>query len=193
MHLEIAEYLQCPARHAQGLCVVLPDEMIGRSVRRGIVACPVCHREYPVRDGVVDFGGAAAVFDPFLPAPDVVQALMDLGGPGGHVVLVGSAARLALPLHARVGGVHFMAANAPPDVEDSDAVSLVRHPSVLPLRDAIARGVVVGREHCTAAWLREGARVLLRGLRFVALVPAVDVAGVQQLASGEGMWVGAKR
>jgi hypothetical protein len=54
----------------------------------------------------------------------------------------------------------------------------------------MARGVVLGGEHARAPWLGEAARLLLRGLRMVALAEDVSCDGVERLASGNGMTVG---
>jgi hypothetical protein len=54
----------------------------------------------------------------------------------------------------------------------------------------MARGVVLGAEHSIEPWPEEGARLLLRGLRLVALAEDVHCAGIERLASGSGMTVG---
>src|SRR5438034_9165236 len=86
-------------------------------VRSGILGCPVCHREYPIVKGVVHFSGGEGTplrdkntqSLPGVPSPpsslpalavdaQTLQALLDLSGPGGYVVLLGSAARHAVGL-----------------------------------------------------------------------------------------------
>ncbi len=201
MFIELAEFLRCPEGHPdEPYCVVAPDVMVERRVVRGSVGCPVCRREYGIAAGVVDFGagfgGAPPATEPAgggaLPDAAVVQALLGLESTGGYVVLFGSAAHLAMGLAALRPGVHLVGVNAPPEVEPSPAFSLLRHPAVAPLRSAMARGVVMGRETTVPSWLAEGARVLLRGQRLVALREAVAVPGVATLADGQGLWVGQK-
>jgi len=185
-------------------------EMLGRMVRSGILGCPVCRREYPILQGVVRFSPAApaasgstradpvasppsASPDPRVDAP-ALQALLDLSGPGGYVVLVGSAARHAVGLASLMGGVHFVGVDAPPDSEELPVLSLLAGTPVIPLRASIARGVVVGGERVAAPWLAEACRVLLRGRRLVVedeRAPSPD--GVTRLAAGQGLWVGEKR
>ncbi len=166
---------------------------------RGVIGCPICRREYPIELGVANFGGSPSPpggegdqgVRPALP-PDAVWALLGLTNPGGFVVLVGSAARLAAPLAERMGGVHFVGINAPEDVEMSPALTLLRHPARIPLRQSVARGVVVGAESAREPWNSEGVRVLLKGLRLVAAADGISTPGVQQLAVGNGLWVGQK-
>jgi len=198
MHIELTEMLRCPEPHADGFMVLSTGEMLGRMVRSGIVGCSVCHREYIIKDGVVDFGAGPAPTATPHPAPrtdaSTLQALLDLSGPGGYVVLVGAAARHAVGLAALMGGVHFIGVNAPPDVEELPVLSLVRSATAIPLRQSIARGVVVGADLARAPWLVEARRVLLPGRRWVVESEAVELPeGISKLAAGQGLSVGEKR
>lgn len=191
--------LRCPEPHTDGFMVLATGEMLGRMVRSGIAGCSVCHREYVIKDGVVDFGGpslepsATPHRAPRTDAP-TLQALLDLSGPGGYVVLVGDAARHAVGLAALMGGVHFVGVNAPSDVEELPVLSLVRSAAAIPLRQTIARGVVVGSDLARAPWLAEARRVLLPGRRWVVESENVELPqGISKLAAGQGLSVGEKR
>lgn len=195
MFIELSEFLRCPEAHQDTFCVVAPEEMSGRLIVRGMVGCPICHREYPIADGVVKFGpagvgelgggGAAGAAD-----PEAVWALLGVTGPGGFVVLVGSAAGLAAELATRMEGVHFVAVNGTPGPPASPVMSRLTHPHRIPLRDAMARGAVLGAESATEPWVGEAARVLLPGLRLVASAQTLSAPGLEPLAAGDGMWVG---
>ena len=205
MHIELTEMLRCPEPHADGFIVLSTGEMLGRMIRSGIAGCSICHREYVIKDGVVDFEGGMGKGDrgmvpPFpishSPVPDAatLQALLDLSGPGGYVVLIGAAARHASGLAALMGGVHFVGVNAPPDVDELPVLSLVRSAAVIPLRQTIARGVVVGADMAHAPWLAEARRVLLPGRRWVVESENVELPeGISKLAAGQGLSVGEKR
>jgi len=197
MFIELAEFLRCPLRHEpRTYAVLVPARMVGRDVVTGVIACPVCRREYPIVDGVADLRdpGASVPDPPGAPGPlppaATVQALLGLGGPGGYVVLVGSAGTLAPALEPLLEGVHLVLVDAPDDVPRSPGMSALRGGERLPLQSAMARGVVIGAERARAPWLAEGARLLLRGLRLVVLAERVEVPGVGRLASGGDMWVG---
>src|SRR5213596_4102625 len=173
--------LRCPETHEEAFLVMSTGEMVGRMVRSGILGCPICRREYAIVRGVVNFSGpgtgeglpprqkyaVAAGAPPRSPDAQTLQALLDLSGPGGYVVLVGSAARHAVGLAGLMGGIHFVGINAPADVEELPVLSLLACETVIPLRGAIARGVVVGPEGTSPPWLGEGLRVLLPGRRLV--------------------------
>ena len=203
MHIELTEMLRCPEPHEEAFLVLSTGEMSGRMVRHGLVGCPICHREYVILDGVVHVGvtgkgeegrgdaGAALPASPF-PVP-VLQAVLDLSGPGGYVVLLGSAARAAAELARIVGGIHCIGINAPADLTELPALSLLRCDSLIPLRGSMARGVVVGADLVSPAWLAEAARVLLRGRRLVVAGEDVVPPGVKHLVTGQGLWVGEKQ
>ncbi len=190
----MAEHLACPVQHdTREYCVLVPDEMIDRMVRRGLVACPVCRAEYPVVDGVVRFGRPPQTTSgATIPDAAVVQALLDLSGAGGYVVLVGTASQLARPLSERQPGVHMVTVNASRTYQKVPA-SHLEAASGIPLRDGMARGVVVGAEVAKSGWATEGARVLQRGRRFVALSDVELPEGIARLAAGDGVVVGEKR
>jgi uncharacterized protein YbaR (Trm112 family) len=194
MFIELTEYLACPEGHEeQNFLVLAQEKMDGRRVVRGSVGCPLCKREYGIERYVVRFGEPSGAREGEVPASaETVQALLGIAGPGGYVVLVGAAARLAEGLAAVIDGVHFVGVNAPGDVAPSESLSLVVHPSTIPLKSSMARGVVVGAEYAAAPWLAEAARLLLRGLRMVVLREGVSARGVAELASESGLWVGQK-
>jgi uncharacterized protein YbaR (Trm112 family) len=194
--IELTEHLKCPGAHEEQHLILVPDRMVGRTVLGGTVACPVCRREYPVTDGIVRFGAPP-------PAPpwramdaglaEAVRALLSLSNPGGYVVLVGSACVLASSLATLMGGVHFVGVNPPAGVDVTPSLSLLEHGAAVPLRSAMARGVVLGEESATSSWLEDGARVLLGGLRLVVLRAETEAPpGITRLASGQGLWVGEK-
>jgi uncharacterized protein YbaR (Trm112 family) len=201
VHIELTEMLRCPEQHAENVLVLSTGEMLGRMVRSGMLGCPVCHREYPIIRGVARFTGGgvtSAAPAPRSPPPveaQTLQALLDLGGPGGYVVLLGSAARHGVGLAGLMGGIHFVGVNAPPDVEELPVLSLLACDTMVPLRHAMARGVVVGAEGVGGAggagWLADAARILLRGRRVVVEREDVSgVPGVTRLAAGQGLFVG---
>jgi len=207
VHIELTELLRCPEPHEENVLVLSTGEMLGRMVRSGILGCPVCHKEYPIVKGVVEFSGSGkreagsvgagqATRPPSrfpLPLPDAqtLQALLDLSGPGGYVVLVGVAARYAVGLADLMGGVHFVGVNAPPAVEELPVLSLLRCARMIPLRQAMARSVVVGADATAAPWLAEAQRVLLRGRRLVVEAENLAVPpGITRLAAAQGLFVG---
>jgi hypothetical protein len=125
-----------------------------------------------------------------MPEADDVRALLGLTGVGGYVVLVGSAARVAVELAASMPGVHFVAVNPPPEVHESDTLSVLQAEDSIPLRSSAVRGVVVGKEYARDQWMGEAGRVLLKGLNLIVAATDVEIPGVEKMAIGRGLWVG---
>ena len=209
MHIELTELLRCPESHREEMLVLSTGEMRDRMVRSGLVGCPVCHREYPIARGIVNFrrskergskesSGPRPAYAPPSPLPSAdatnLQALLELSGPGGYVVLVGSAVRQAPRLSSLMQGVHFVGINAPVEMEEQEMLSLLSANEKVPLRTSVARGVVVGADLATSSWLVEAHRVLLRGRRFVVENEEPELPiGLVKLAAENGLWVGEKR
>ena len=158
----------------------LPPELVHRPILHDLVRATSA--VVNVRRANVDVESGVAWF------------LLELSGPGGFVTLLGDAARYAVGLTNLMAGIHFIGINAPPDVEELPVLSLLRTTAVIPLRQSIARGVVVGRDLATSSWLVEAHRVLLRGRRFVAMheTPELPI-GLEKLAVAKGLWVGEKK
>jgi len=204
MHIELTEMLRCPESHREEMLVLSTGEVKDRMVRSGLVGCPVCHKEYPISRGIVNFrrsrervskesSGPRPAYAPPSPLPSAdatsLQALLELSGPGGYVVLVGAAVRQAL-----MPGIHFVGINPPGDMEEQPTLSLLYASEKVPLRTAVARGVVVGADLATSPWLVEAHRVLLRGRRFVVENEEPELPiGLLKLAAEHGLWVGEKR
>jgi len=209
VHIELTEMLRCPEPHREEMLVLSTGEIKDRMVRSGLVGCPVCHAEYPISRGIVNFrrskervakesSGPRPAYAPPSPLPSAdaakLQALLELSGPGGYVVLVGAAARQAPRLSSLMEGIHFVGINPPPDMEELPTLSLAYANEKVPLRTAIARGVVVGADLATSSWLVEAHRVLLRGRRFVVENEEPELPiGLFKLAVEHGLWVGEKR
>jgi uncharacterized protein YbaR (Trm112 family) len=210
MHIELTEMLRCPEAHREDMLVLSTGEVRDRMVRSGLIGCPVCHKEYPIARGIVNFrrsrervsnessGPRPAVYTPPSPLPSAdasnLQALLELSGPGGYIVLIGSAVRQAPRLSTLMEGIHFVGVNAPEEMEEQRTLSLLYANEKVPLRSAVARGVVVGADLATSAWLVEAHRVLLRGRRFVVENEEPELPiGLVKLAAENGLWVGEKR
>ncbi|MBW8839576.1 MAG: hypothetical protein JF602_06970, partial [Gemmatimonadetes bacterium] len=55
MHIELTEMLRCPESHREEMLVLSTGEIRVRMVRSGLIGCPVCHNEYPISRGIVNF------------------------------------------------------------------------------------------------------------------------------------------
>ena len=109
------------------------------------------------------------------------------------MALVGDVAALARELAAAVPGVHLAAVDPPPGTLGSDRVSVLEAPSI-PVKSRQLRGVILGSGFGDdPAWVGEGVRVVLPGLRVVGAGAAPVRDDLQILAAAEGWWVGVRR
>jgi uncharacterized protein YbaR (Trm112 family) len=194
MFIELTDHLRCPEDHEEAYLVLLPDSVVQRSVLSGELGCPVCHRTLYIRDGILDTGDAPppATSEPTLDGASAA-ALTGLGGPGGYLVLVGPIAGRWREVEDTLNGVSIVAVNGPAALADARGLSVLRS-ARLPLKAASMRGVVLsGAFGSDPAWIREGARVLLPGLRVVGEGEEPDPALVEVIASAGGWWVGTRR
>ena len=190
MFIELTDHLRCIADHEEGFVVLLPDEVVERSVRRGTLGCPVCGRVARIVDGVLEAGAPPATpATDDAPAGDALAALAGLGGPGGYAVLAGTSALRAAALAAAAPNIHLVLVNPPHGVVEAPGTSVVRS-SRLPLRSGSVRSVVLGAPFGDdPAWVEEAARVTLPGLRVVGRGAPPATPSLDLLAEAEGWWV----
>jgi uncharacterized protein YbaR (Trm112 family) len=95
--LELTEILRCPRDHEESFVVCVTHRTEGRQVMRGVVGCPVCLAEFPIRDGELDFtaGGSGGAESGEGGRPRGAEASTrgaQLGAPGPRPERQGSAA-----------------------------------------------------------------------------------------------------
>jgi uncharacterized protein YbaR (Trm112 family) len=191
--IELTDLLRCPAKHDEGFLVLIPSHMESRSVRSGVLGCPVCAREYRIVDGIALFevdgeqGAAAppAAGDEGADAGALV-AFLGIEGPGGYVGLFGAAAARAEQLSDLLPGVHFAAVNPPEATPETPVLSLLRAPSS-PFRSRSLRGAVLGDSD--RIWQAAAARSVLPGLRIVGRGPAPEIEELEPMGEAAGWWV----
>lgn len=197
MHIELTDHLRCPADHPESFLVLIPGEMTGRSVASGVLGCPTCLREYPVVRGVAHFSPEAPAVAPMPPAGPVdalaLAAFLGLEGPGGYVGLVGSAAAFAGALSAEWPGIHLVAVNPPPEIQGSEALSVLIAPA-LPFKLRSLRGIVVGEPYGRESrWSEAAVGAVLPGLRAAGNGPVPTPRGFELMGEASGWWVGRAR
>ena len=191
MFIEIADFLKCPQDHEFQPCVVIPNELEDRIVVSGMVGCPVCKDEFPIRSGRAVFGEAALVESPGANDAATLQALLALMSPGGYVVLVGSAVACWSDL-VGLTDTHVIGINAPTGVNEAEGLSLLDTAGEIPLKSSSVRGVVLPSAQTNDFWLKEATRIVLPGQRVVAAAETVVAANLEKVVAGHGLWVGKK-
>src|SRR5512134_1504766 len=52
MFIELVDSLRCLEPHDETWLVAAVTRMDGRHIAEGVLGCPICRREYPIRDGI---------------------------------------------------------------------------------------------------------------------------------------------
>ena len=147
MFIELTDHLRCPEDHDESFLVLLPEKMEGRFVRTGRLGCPVCGRTFELVDGIFDAGSSPEPSEePSSLNAEAVTVLAGLSGPGGYLALVGPPASLAREIAERMPGIALVAVNPRSDVQDGEAVSLIRSGRI-PIKSRALRGVVLGKPY----------------------------------------------
>ena len=202
MFIELTDHLRCPAPHDEAFLVLVPYEMNGRAVWRGVLGCPICQREFRISHGIAVFelhGRTGSPADPSVSGGSgqvdaaALVSFLGLEGPGGYLGLFGAAGRFAATLPSVLPGVHLVALNPRDGLSGSDTLSVLRGPSA-PLKTGSLRGVVLGAGMgADPDWQKEAARVTLPGLRMVGEGPPPAVTGIEVLGNADGWWVARKK
>ena len=202
MFIELVDALRCPRPHEESWLVLAASRLEYRHVRAGTLGCPVCHAEYPIRDGIVDFRLAdddapnqASSQPDRAPgiaehvAAETLAAMLNLGDALGFAVLIGEWTRLAEGL--------LQGLDHPPPlllvdpiagIEMAPGLSGVRTGVALPLAAGAARAVAV--DGIDDKRLASAAHATRAGGRLLAPARASVPAGVRELARDDSVWVG---
>lgn len=196
MFIELVDSLRCVEAHDDTWLVAAVTRMDGRHISEGLLGCPICRREYPIRDGIGWF--SRSPIDPvrltsIFASTDTDRvmragALLGLTDAGGVVVLDDGWADCAEGL-AGLGPSHVVTLNA--RVGDAtEQVSMLVVDDRLPFARAGVRAVALGSES-SAIRLIGSATDAVRGRgRLIAPIALPVPDGVTELARDDSVWVG---
>jgi len=196
--IELVDALRCPRPHEESWLVLAMTRIEARHIQEGALGCPVCHAEYPIRQGIVDLrlvgeDDASARDDQSpglvdLPPADHLAAMLNLADALGFVVLVGAWGRHAEALLELEPVPPLLLVDPPDGVEMRPGLSGVRAGARLPLAAGAARAVAT--DDVDAERLASAALATRAGGRLVAPAQAPVPEGVRELARDEHVWVG---
>ena len=189
MFIPLVDILRCPNAHDDTWLVASIDRADDRDIVEGALGCPICAAEYPIREGIADFGGAPA--RPHFRAPNETQALklaaaLDLTDARTVAVLHGGWGAHA-PLIRSMSPSQLLLVNPPEGVVSGDGVSIVLGQRA-PLAAASVHAVALDA-HASADMLAS----LVRGLRVEGRVLAPSTSpmpdGFTELVRDEDVYV----
>jgi hypothetical protein len=198
MFIELVDSLRCLSPHDETWLVAAASRMDGRHVIDGVLGCPVCKREYAVRDGTAWFSAR----QPDAASPDLTTlsvdadpdrvtrtaALLDLSQPGGIVVVGGSWAAHADAV-AELGVAHVVVLNARASESSVQEVSSIVVDDRLPFGPTALRGVAVDGSGASLGLLSSAASSLRSRGRLVAPSDVAVPDGLEVLARDDRVWV----
>ncbi|MEP6832673.1 MAG: hypothetical protein ABJB74_04730 [Gemmatimonas sp.] len=202
MHLELVELLRCPHDHAPSVLVAAADTIANRYVTEGLLGCPQCYAEYPVRGGVTHFAAARPQDASNSVSVDPMRLAAQLGLTAGRSVfaLIGYdittiaamreivAARILLFNASGVDGVAF-----PTERIQNSALAaplgVATFGDILPLVHGKFDGIAVQAGHSSPRLLEQASAALRSGGRLVADVRSPLPAGVRELVRDDFVWV----
>lgn len=202
MFIELVDSLRCLNPHEETWLVAAASRMDGRHIVDGILGCPVCRREYAIRDGTAWFsakqpGADAPGLTTLAGAADEAgvmraAALLGLSDPGGIVVLGGSWAAYADAV-AELGASHVVVLNAAVSDSSPQEVSAIVVDDRLPFGAGALRGVAVDTELGSPELLASAAASLRSRGRLVAPADALVPDEVEILARDDANWVAERK
>lgn len=191
MFVELIEYLRCPAEHEESVLVAAAERSEQRHIMSGVLGCPVCGAEYPIRDGVARFAEAALVATepPSIEIAMRIAAFLELTDARGFVLLCGRWGAHAAPLADLVETPVFLV-NPPAGADLSRAAAVIETGATLPLAAGVARAAALDPALATPpdAFLR----AVRGGARVMGAVAMPIPAGLTEIARDSRDWVAEK-
>lgn len=193
MLIDLVDQLRCPEPHEEIWLVTAAVRTVERDIMDGLLGCPICRAEYPIRDGTVYFVERTPEQAPAASPQSQEEAMrlaafLDLGEPRGYAALVGewgSQARVTQLLT----DVHLLLVNPPRDVEMGQGLSGIVVSDVLPLSRSVLRGIAFDASASAALVASALPAIRARG-RVVGPASLPVPAGVTELVRDARVWVG---
>ena len=186
MHLDVIPALRCPRDHEESGLVLVADETRGRHVVTGVLGCPICEAEYPIRDGV------AYISDPVAsdvsPRTDEIirtAAMLGLTEPGGIIMLAGQWAATADAI-SEIAEALVLVVNPPARADYVERVSVL-YADQLPIAEDALRAAAIDTS------VRDIASLLRPKGRLVATHTVPVPPDIAEIARDAEYWVGERR
>jgi uncharacterized protein YbaR (Trm112 family) len=184
MHLDVIPTLRCPRDHEESGLVLVAYGTSGRHVVSGLLGCPVCEAEYPIRDGVAYFTDPVAS-TAARRSDDVIRAAAMLGltEPGGVIMLGGQWASVADAI-SELAEALVLVVDPPAVTSNAERVSVLYAGDRLPIAARALRAAAIDAPN-------EHIAELLRAKGRLVATNAVPVPpDIAEIARDAEYWVG---
>jgi uncharacterized protein YbaR (Trm112 family) len=199
MFIELVDLLRCPRDHEDSWLVAAIHEKSDRDILGGILGCPICGAEYPIRQGVAIFGDTSSTTgaEPARTRYDETDddaamrcaAMLDLFDPGGAIILGGTWGRAARAL-LDITPVSILLVDPPAGVAIGNGLSAIRIGDRLPVAPGSLRGIALDERTGVQTLVDAAVRALKPRGRLVAPVSAAVPVEVTERARDDRHWVG---
>jgi uncharacterized protein YbaR (Trm112 family) len=191
VYIELIEALRCPREHEESPLVATASRTDARHIVEGVLGCPVCRAEYPIRDGEALFGGDAV--REAVSADTVVgmriAAFLELTEARGFAILCGHWAAHAEEVR-QLSATPLVLIN-PPGRVDVRATGVVRVRGRAPVAARSARAAAVDESGDDALIASVVAAVRPKG-RIIGAATFAVPEGVTELTRDDRTWIGEK-
>ena len=190
MFVELIELLRCPNAHEETPLVVSAERTVDRHLVQGMLGCPVCRAEFPIANGVAEFGAAPRVRPE---APDAESAMrlaafLELNEVRRFAILCGRHASQADQV-ARIAQTPLVLVNGPADA--GNAAASMRVKDAMPFAAGAAHAAALD-ESVVPALAASIVAVVRPGGRVVGPASMAPPAGVREIVRDDRMWVAEK-
>ncbi|HXN76437.1 MAG TPA: hypothetical protein VN876_07365 [Gemmatimonadaceae bacterium] len=200
MFIELLDLLRCINPHEDTWLVASFKAVTNRFVMEGTLGCPHCSAEYPVRNGIADFGAGLQSPRRGADRPATTReredlatragAFLNVTEPGATVVLGGSWADVALEL-SLMTEARVLALNPSEGAEESETVGLLLVGSEIPVAPGSVLGVALDASFPPAI-VASAVKAVRPGGRIVGPIESPLPPGMTELARDENYWVAQK-
>ena len=191
MFVELIELLRCPNDHEESPLIASSTRTVERHILDGILGCPVCNREFVIRDGETRFGEPLQRAGAEAPSTETgmrLAAFLELTDARGYAVLAGRFANHADAV-ARLAETPLVLLNAP-DMPLPDVAARILVNGSIPFATGSMRGVAL--DASSGALASEAVRVLRIGGRLVGDASLALPDGVTEIVRDERAWIAEK-
>lgn len=190
MFVELIELLRCPNAHEETPLVVSAERAVDRHLVQGTLGCLVCRAEFPITNGVADFGAAPPVMAERPDAESAMRlaAFLELNEMRRFAILCGRHASQADQV-ARIAQTPLVLVNAPDNAGDAAASIRVNH--AMPFAAGAAHAAALD-ESVVAELAASIVAVVRPGGRVVGPMSMAPPTGVREIVRDDRMWVAEK-
>ncbi|HEX9384479.1 MAG TPA: hypothetical protein VF908_13835 [Gemmatimonadaceae bacterium] len=200
MFIELLDLFRCINPHEDTWLVASFKTVTNRFVVDGTLGCPICSAQYPIVNGIADFGALPEMPRRKAERPAAIHdreelatragAFLNATEPGATVVLGGAWADAALELTVMTEA-RVLAINPNAGAEESETVGLLLVGSEIPVAPGSLLGVALDASF-PAETVASAVKVVRAGGRIVGPVAIPPPSELAVLAQDEDYWVAQK-